>query len=200
MAVRLLSAGICALGVAFVSGTPYRLPEPPKTPKTLEAAAFAESTPPPHAVVTTFELKSANTLESVTVRYIDGVLDPVSKEEVDHLMRCLRTTKVKPVDPALVDILRDIAHEVDAPLWLVSGYRAKEHWWDHNFHNRAQAADIRVEGMAASKLRKVARKLGIKGVGWYPTTNMIHVDTRDEPYFWTDWSGPHQVGQEIRTL
>ena len=29
---------------------------------------------------------------------------------------------------------------------------------------------------------------------------MIHVDTRDEPYFWTDWSGPGQIGREVRTM
>jgi len=43
------------------------------------------------------------------------------------------------------------------------------------------------------------RKLGVRGVGWYPTTNMIHVDTRDEDWFWTDWSGPGQIGREIPT-
>jgi uncharacterized protein YcbK (DUF882 family) len=114
-------------------------------------------------------------------------------------MRCLRTDSAKPMDPRLIDTLRLIAREVDAPLWLVSGYRAPLNWREHNFHNRAQAADIRVDGMPAWKLRNLARKLGVLGVGYYPTTNMVHVDVRDEPYFWTDWSGPHQMGVEIRT-
>jgi uncharacterized protein YcbK (DUF882 family) len=190
--------GVIALGISLVSGAPYKAAVQPRTPKAL-VASTDEDARARTQVVTSFELKSANTLETVTVRYLDGVLDPTSKQQVDHLMRCLRTESAKPIDPALIDILRDIAHEVDAPLLLVSGYRSKERASDHNFHNRAQAADIRVENMAASKLRKIARNLGVKGVGWYPTTNMIHVDTRDEPYYWTDWSGPHQIGREIRT-
>lgn len=200
MAIRVLSAGIIVAGLALVSGTPYRAPASQVSPKTLERRPEGRDTRVSTQVVTTFELRSVNTLESVTVRYVDGVLDPASKRQVDHLMRCLRTESEKPVDAKLVDILRDIAHEVDAPLLLVSAYRAKEHPWDHNFHNFAQAADIRVDGMSAWKLRKVARTLGVKGVGWYPTTNMVHVDTRDDPYFWTDWSGPHQIGREVRTF
>jgi uncharacterized protein YcbK (DUF882 family) len=198
MAMRVLSAGVIALGIAFVSGTPYTEAAVHPPPKTLAASPEALDHDVPH-VVSTFKLIAANTLESVTVRYVDGVLDPASKQQVDHLMRCLRTDSAKPIDPRLIDTLRDIAREVDAPLWLISGYRAPEHADDHNFHNRAQAADIRVENVSSSKLRNLARKLGVHGVGWYPTTNMIHVDVRDEDYFWTDWSGPHQAPREIRT-
>lgn len=198
----MLSAGIAALGLNLVSGTPYAAPQL-ATPKTLELLSFEAAHETTH-VVDSFEIHSVNTLETVTVRYVDGELDPGSKQQLDHLMRCLRTDSATPIDPRLIDVLRDIAHEVASlglgPLWLVSGYRSKEHYWDHNYHNRGQAADIRVEGMSAWKLRKIARKLGVKGVGWYPTTNMIHVDTRDEEYFWTDWSGPGQRGREIRSM
>jgi uncharacterized protein YcbK (DUF882 family) len=187
-----------ALGLALVSGAPYSRASSHSS-KSLAASPDADEAREDVHVVSTFELHAANTLEVVTVRYVDGVLDPTSKQQIDHLMRCLRTDSAKPIDPRLVDILHDIAREVDKPLWLVSGYRAPLNWHEHNFHNRAQAADIRVEGMPAWKLRNIARKLGIRGVGYYPTTNMIHVDVRDDPYFWTDWSGPHQRGLEIRT-
>jgi uncharacterized protein YcbK (DUF882 family) len=114
------------------------------------------------------------------------------------LMRCLKTDTAKRIDPRLIDTMRDIAKEVDGkPLELVSGYRAPQNWHDYNFHTRGQAADIRVKGVGANKLRRIARQLGVRGVGWYPTTNMIHIDTRDEDWFWTDWSGPGQIGREI---
>ncbi len=196
---RVLTAIVGASALALVSGTPYSRAASKYAGKSLAPSSELASREAAHHVVTTFELHSANTLEAVTVRYVDDVVDPTSKLEVDHLMRCLRTESARPIDPRLVDTLHDIAREVDAPLWLVSGYRAPLNWHEHNFHNRAQAADIRVEGMPAWKLRKVARKLGVRGVGWYPTTNMIHVDTRDDEYFWTDWSGPGQIGLEIRT-
>ncbi len=196
---RVLFGVVAMLGLSLVSGTPYVAPHAVVTPKSLSTLAADPLAHDATHVVSTFEVRGANTLESVTVRYVDGVLAPESQQQMNHLMRCLRTESAKPIDPRLIDTLRDIAREVDAPLWLVSGYRAPEHWHDHNFHNRAQAADIRVENMPAWKLRRIARSLGVRGVGFYPTTNMIHIDVRDDPYFWTDWSGPHQIGLEVRT-
>ena len=195
---RVLSCAVVALGVALVSGTPWSRAAMQRGPKALAPSPTASALVPEH-VVETFQIRSVNTLETVDVRYVDGVLDPASRQQIDHLMRCLRTDRAKPIDPRLVDALRDIAREVGGKLDLVSGYRAPQHRWDHNYHNRAQAADIRVPGMPAYKLRGIARKLGIKGVGWYPTTNMIHVDVRDEPYYWVDWSASGQLGREIRT-
>ena len=200
---------IAAMGLALVSGTPYSraASTDPRSGtsqmsthdhKSLEPSATNVELGSAAHVVDSFTLISANTLESVEVRYVDGVVDETSRQQVDHLMRCLKTDGAKRIDTRLIDTLREIAKEVDGkPLELVSGYRAPQNWHDHNFHTRGQAADIRVEGMGANKLRKIARKLGVRGVGWYPTTNMIHVDTRDEDWFWTDWSGPGQIGREI---
>jgi uncharacterized protein YcbK (DUF882 family) len=39
-------------------------------------------------------------------------------------------------------------------------------------------------------MRDAARKLGVRGLGTYPTTNMIHIDVRDDPFSWVDYSGP----------
>ncbi len=195
---RVLASAVATLGLALVSGAPYSRASS-HTALSLAQSPEADLARAETHVVSTFELHAANTLEVVEVRYVDGVLDPQSKQQIDHLMRCLRTDSAKSIDPRLVDIMRDIAREVDKPLWLVSGYRAPLNRREHNFHNRGMAADIRVEGMPAYKLRNVARKLGVLGVGYYPTTNMIHVDVRDEAYFWTDSSGPHQNGLEIRT-
>ena len=194
-----LTLAVGVLGAVLVSGTPYSRASTAAekhAPKALAAPAAAdEATQRLEAahVVSTFEIYSVNNLESVTVRYVDGRITPESKKQVDHLLRCLRTERERPIDPKLVDALRAVAHEVDKPLGLVSAYRAPLHRWEHNFHNSAQAADIRVEGMPAYKLRNIARKLGIAGIGHYPTTNMIHIDVRDVPYSWIDWSGPSAV-------
>jgi len=194
-----MAAVIAVMGLALVSGTPYsRAHTGVQAHKSLQPSASGVVTGGEGHVVDTFTIIAANTLESVEIRYVDGVVDEASRQQFDYLMRCLKTDSAKRIDTRLIDILRDISHEVDgAPLELVSGYRAPQNWHDHNFHSRGQAADIRVKGMGANKLRKIARKLGVRGVGWYPTTNMIHVDTRDEDWFWTDWSGPGQIGREI---
>ncbi len=189
-----LTLAVAAAGSLLLSGAPYsRAGTVGHAPKALEVAArseAAEQRVTAKHVVSSFDIYSVNNLESVTVRYVDDVIDPRSKKELDHLLRCLRTEREKPIDPRLADALRALAHEVDKPLGLVSGYRAPQYRWDHNYHNRAQAADIRVEGVPAYRLRNIAKKLGIKGVGHYPTTNMIHIDVRDVAYYWIDWSGP----------
>jgi uncharacterized protein YcbK (DUF882 family) len=190
-----LSAVVAALGVALVSGTPYSRAAVHHARKVLAASPVAPAAQE-HAVET-FVLHSVNTLETVNVRYVDGVLDPASEQQVNHLMRCLRTERAKQIDPRLIAALRDIAREAGGRLDLVSGYRAPR-WHEHNYHVRGEAADIRVPNMPARKLRNIARKLGVPGIGWYPTTNMIHVDVRDDPYYWIDWSGPNQVGRERR--
>ncbi len=189
----MLTALVAVLAATLLSGA--RFPrahagaEPHKSVVLASVPDDARHTDERHAV-DTFEIVSVNTGERVTVRYVDDQLDPEVVAPLQHLMRCLRTTREKPIDPRLVEALREIARQVGKPLLLVSGYRAPERRSDHNYHTRGQAADIRVDGMHAYKLRGIARKLGIRGVGWYPTTNMIHVDVRDVPYFWTDWSGP----------
>lgn len=195
-----MAAVIAFAGLALVSGTPYSRAASHEHKSLASSTMNAVRTTGEAHVVDTFTIIAANTLESVEVRYVDGVVDETSRQQVDHLMRCLRTDSAKRMDTRLIDILHEISKEVGGkPLELVSGYRAPQNWHDHNFHSRGQAADIRVDGMGANALRRIARKLGVRGVGWYPTTNMIHVDTRDEDWFWTDWSGPGQIGREIPT-
>src|SRR5512142_2143298 len=107
---RVLGAIVAATALALVSGSPYSRAASHGTKSLAPSPDVAARESAKH-VVTSFELRSANTLESVTVRYVDGVLDPTSKQQVDHLMRCLRTDSAKPIDPRLVDALRDIAKE-----------------------------------------------------------------------------------------
>lgn len=190
---RVLTVLVAAFAATLVSGTRFTGARAGagvhKAPVLASLPGDGPHTDPRHAVET-FDLMSVNTGEKLTVRYVDDRLDPELAAPLEHLMRCLRTDREMAIDPRLVEALREIARQVGKPLLLVSGFRAPERRSDHNYHTRGQAADIRVEGMRAYKLRGIARKLGIRGVGWYPTTNMIHVDVRDVPYFWTDWSGP----------
>jgi uncharacterized protein YcbK (DUF882 family) len=140
--------------------------------------------------LTSFVVRSVNTGESVTVLMKDDVPEPESERELAHLLRCLRTHKEHAIDPRLVVALSRIAAATGGEIELVSGYRAPKHGRDHNFHTQGMAADIRVSGVRTWDLRRLADAQGVPGVGFYPTSKMIHVDVRDVPYRWTDWSGP----------
>jgi uncharacterized protein YcbK (DUF882 family) len=137
-----------------------------------------------------FTIRSVNTNEAVTVAMNGDIPEPESAQKLAHLARCLRTQNEHELDPRLVRVLADIADETGGDIELISAYRAPKSGHDHNFHTQGMAADIRVKGMRAWDLKRTANALAVPGLGYYPTTKMIHVDVRDTPYRWTDWSGP----------
>jgi uncharacterized protein YcbK (DUF882 family) len=195
VAISLTCVGSLALAG---EATDTALPGLPPVQRPERATARAPSTPDLIPVevtaIETFQIVSVNTGEDVTVEMSGplGAASEASMRAVTHLFRCLRTGKEEAIAPALVSVLARLAREVGGKLELVSGYRTPANGHDHSYHGRAEAADVRVPGMTAFKLRQVAQGLGVAGLGTYPTTRMIHVDVREVPYAWTDWSGPSQ--------
>ncbi|WP_323116726.1 YcbK family protein, partial [Klebsiella variicola] len=76
---------------------------------------------------------------------------------------------------------------INKPIQLVSGYRslvtnnelrrttsgvAKK-----SYHTRGQAMDFRIPGIQLSQVRKAALKMRAGGVGYYPSSNFVHMDT-----------------------
>jgi uncharacterized protein YcbK (DUF882 family) len=137
-----------------------------------------------------FELVSLNTLETVTVKMRADAPFGESEPEVRHLMRCLRTQREVPIDSQLLVVMLRIARDTGGVIELFSGYRAPHHAGDHSYHTRAKAADIRVRDFPRHALFALARKLSIPGLGIYPSSGMIHIDVREVPYHWVDYSGP----------
>jgi uncharacterized protein YcbK (DUF882 family) len=135
--------------------------------------------------ITTFTIRAVNTGESVHVQMAGDAPTEASARALAHLFRCTRTQREHDVDPRLVLALARLAAATGGDLELVSGYRAPKHARDKNFHTQGMAADVRTWD-----LRKLAADQSVPGLGYYPTSKMVHVDVRDVPYKWTDWSGP----------
>jgi len=47
----------------------------------------------------------------------------------------------------------------------------------HSYHMQGKAIDLRIPDVPLKKLRKAALELGRGGVGYYPRSNFVHVDT-----------------------
>lgn len=192
--------GIVAGSLSFVSGVGASAAGKRALHPTLSATAEATSVERPHVHrVEHFQLIAANNNETMIVELVDGVPTERSKTEAKHLMRCLKNDVEHDIDPRLITMMWRIAHEAagtlspasDVPtLLLISGFRTPENRADKNFHTQGKAADVRIPGTYSWRMRDLARKLGVPGLGTYPTTNMIHVDVRDDPYSWVDYSGP----------
>jgi uncharacterized protein YcbK (DUF882 family) len=137
-----------------------------------------------------FVLESVNTGERVEVvlDLASGEVEASSYRALRHLMRCLRTGAETPLDPRLVELLYRIAQRTHQRIELVSGFRAPMFSLAQlSYHTRGMAADIRIPGMTPLMVRELARAMGIKGIGYYPVSQFVHVDVRDEPQEWTDY-------------
>jgi uncharacterized protein YcbK (DUF882 family) len=139
-------------------------------------------------VLTFAHLHTAETLE---VEYMDGVRYlPDALSAVNRLLRDFRTGEVHDIDPRLLDLLHALKGSTGSrkPFEIISGYRSpttnamlRTHGGggvaSSSLHMRGQAVDIRVADVRLEDLRAAALDLARGGVGYYPSSNFVHVDT-----------------------
>ena len=131
-----------------------------------------------------------HTGEQLTVAYAQGgTYVPDALMAVNRLLRDFRSNEVGVIDPALLDVLQRLAEltQSRAPFQIISGYRspatnAMLHARSGgvasgSLHMRGQAIDIRLADVPLAHLRDAARSLGAGGVGYYPGSDFVHVDT-----------------------
>jgi uncharacterized protein YcbK (DUF882 family) len=134
-----------------------------------------------------FNLHTGESLK--TVYYENGKYVPEALARINYILRDFRQNEIKPIDPDLLDLLVGIHGrlEVSAPFDVISGYRSpktnamlharSEGVAAHSLHLDGKAIDIRVPGRDLSTLHKVAVSMLGGGVGYYPKSNFVHVDT-----------------------
>lgn len=116
---------------------------------------------------------------------------PEAFEKLNYVLRDFRTNEAFPMDPRAIDIMSLVQSRAgnNAPLEVLSGYRsprtnamlrhASGGVAKNSLHMYGQAIDIRMPGYNTSRLRKIATGLRAGGVGYYPRSNFVHVDTGD---------------------
>ena len=136
------------------------------------------------------ELKNLHTGEVLKVTFDrETGPDPQAQAQLQHLMRDYRANEEHPIDPALYGLLVDLAAATghEARYELISGYRSprtneKLHSEghavaEHSQHMEGRAMDVRLIGCDLTVLRDAALKAARGGVGYYPSSNFVHVDT-----------------------
>jgi uncharacterized protein YcbK (DUF882 family) len=121
--------------------------------------------------------------------YKDGGYQQPVLAQLDVLLRDFRTERVHPVDPQLFDVLHGLQQRAGGgeAFHVISGYRspltnAQLHARssgvaEHSLHMEGRAIDIRLPGIATSRLAVLARDLRYGGVGYYRVSDFVHVDT-----------------------
>lgn len=114
---------------------------------------------------------------------------PEAFERLSYVLRDFRTNEVFPMDPHVIDILSVIQRKTGSsePMETLSGYRSPKTnamlrgnssgVASNSFHMYGQAIDMRIPGYRTSMVRNVAKSLEAGGVGYYPRSNFVHVDT-----------------------
>jgi len=135
-----------------------------------------------------------HTAEKLAIQYCcDGLYDTAALGKLNHLLRDFRTGDEHPIDPKLFDLLHELSVTLGAEgeaYHIISGYRSpvtntmlqkrggpNTGVATRSLHMVGQAIDIRMPGVKLKELRDRAAALKRGGVGYYPASNFVHVDT-----------------------
>ncbi len=131
-----------------------------------------------------------HTSEMLHVVYAEnGAYVPAALDEINHLLRDFRNGNVHPIDPRLLDILHD-ARELTGSTGqfeVISGFRSpatnemlrnkSSGVAQKSLHLQGQAVDVRLRGVDTRNLRRAGLALAEGGVGYYPDSDFVHLDT-----------------------
>lgn len=124
-----------------------------------------------------------------TVFWADGHYMPDALEEINYLLRDFRCNEVSNIDPRLCDTLFALRKKLDTerPIHIISGYRSPQTNQQlrrqskgvakNSLHLVGRAIDLRIPELRLANVRKAALSLQSGGVGYYPGSDFIHIDT-----------------------
>lgn len=149
--------------------------------------AFAELLKQPERSLSLHNLHTGETVKATY--WAEGEYQLSELERINHLLRDHRTGDVNQMDKNLIDMLNLLHQKMDAKhgFEVISGYRSpKTNQMLRNnstgvakksLHMLGQAIDIRLPGRDLNNLKQVATNMQVGGVGYYPKSGFIHVDT-----------------------
>ena len=152
---------------------------------TLSFASQFENTPRKLA------LNNLHTGEELQTEYFNGRgYQNTELAKLNHLCRDFRRNESIAMDTGLFDQLSAIQKVIgcDTQVQIISGYRSpatnemlrgKSHGGvaKKSMHMLGKAMDFRLEGVPLDEVRKAALSLKAGGVGYYPGSNFVHIDT-----------------------
>jgi uncharacterized protein YcbK (DUF882 family) len=136
------------------------------------------------------ELTNLHTGEKLACTFHDEHdIAPGGAAALRHLLRDYRLNEEHDIDFGLFVQLTDLAREAGVPARyeVISGYRspatnARLHAAghavaEHSQHMEGRAVDVRLKDCPVSRLHELALAAKRGGVGYYPRSNFVHIDT-----------------------
>lgn len=167
-----LKASVLALGGCFLPGTFIG---------SLQAAARPERS------LSLYNLHTGEGLKAVY--WSEGQYLPEALSQINHILRDHRSGEVATIDARLLDLLHELSTRMgpQSRFHVISGYRSAHTnaamrqrstgIASKSLHTQGRAIDIRLPGHCLSTLHRAAVRLRGGGVGYYPGSDFVHMDT-----------------------
>jgi uncharacterized protein YcbK (DUF882 family) len=173
-------------------------------PETLRGSRYGgfapvPSGPPPVLDTTsprTLSLVNFNTQDTLTVTYwSNGAYHRDALDKLNFFLRDSQNNSQTEMDPLLFDVLWHTTRIVGygGSIEVLSAYRSPEHnaWLASvsrgvardSQHMNGNAMDIRFPGVPVFQIRQAAYSLNMGGVGFYPRSGFVHLDTGPVRYW-----------------
>jgi uncharacterized protein YcbK (DUF882 family) len=153
----------------------------------LPALSKAAATPSTERALRFYNTHTGESLR--TIFWAEGEFIPDALQDINKILRDHRNDKIAQMDPQLLVLLDKVSAQFgdQKVLHIISGYRspetnAKLHANSdgvakHSLHMEAKAIDIRLPGTDLASLHKAAMAARGGGVGYYPDSQFVHMDT-----------------------
>jgi uncharacterized protein YcbK (DUF882 family) len=138
----------------------------------------------------TLSFYHTHTLKELTIVYFrNGSYIPKALTTINNFLKDFRTGDIHPIDPALLDLLHDLRQAAGAREFfeVISGYRSPQTnamlqnnsggVASHSLHMIGKAIDVRLPSFNTGRLHQIALAFQRGGVGYYPQSDFIHLDT-----------------------
>jgi len=189
---------------ASVAHSVARPPAKRTTPQTLRASRYggfapAPALPPPQLDTTSprsLNLVNVNSGEVLAVTYwSDGTYRRDALDKLNYFLRDTRDNAQTEMDPLLFDVLWHTTMIVGygGTIEVLSAYRSpSSNAWlasvsrgvaNDSQHINGNAMDIRFPGVPVFRIRQAAQALNMGGVGFYPRSGFVHLDTGPVRYW-----------------
>ncbi|MBI1244239.1 MAG: DUF882 domain-containing protein [Alphaproteobacteria bacterium] len=182
---KFLASAAAALGILTISGTPALAAKRKRS-----VAGPSSPVPVRPSSERSLKLLVVNTGERWEGAYWrDGNYLPDAMKRLDAVLRDYKAGAVMHMDPKLYDQMWEIHQRVGSnePWRVISAYRSsrtnavarKSHRGvaRNSFHIQGRAVDIDLADRSVRAIRQAAMSLQAGGVGQYPRSDFVHIDT-----------------------
>lgn len=123
------------------------------------------------------------------VYYENGEYVASALDRINRFLKDFRTGEITEMNPQLLDFLHDVRSEFgsDSTFEVISAYRSPQTnemlrantsgVAKNSQHVKGNAIDVRLRGIRTVELRDTAIGMQRGGVGYYPKSDFVHMDT-----------------------